>query len=929
MRFDLSKAVQSVIASLFLVAAATGSALGATYTLGGKVIGMTKGESITLQNFDGKKYTTVTVTSNGSYTFPGSWPSGASFQVTIKVPPTDQLCWAPTLVGKFTSANVTNMNFGCGQLDSIGGTIKGLAKGNKLALNLHESFSPPNVTQTWTGTGSNFGFTFGNPPDPYGRGFYTGDKYTLTIPIQPTGQKCTVSNGTGTIVNTDVKNIVIDCVPTYSIGGTITGLAKGATITLADKLSTTVTDVLNKTGTGASLTFTFAKELTSSSKYSVSVKTQPSGEKCTVTGGTGVVVAKNVTTVSVKCVATTTSYTIGGKVSGLTTGQSVVLEDNGANNTTVTFPATGFTFSTKVSSGNKYKVTVLTPPSGDTCNVANGSGTVVSSDITNVSVSCSSSGGGGNGKGGPFWIPYAAAPMQSTTDGKTGLFLIASGGITTSPAPQFVETTSTPHTIGAAFEIGTGTPLPLTPANLMYSALGGDGNLHIYGLTLNNTASLPAPVQISNLSLASTQTICSSSEAETDLSDPTTLFAVIEVGDSASQCGTGTPTFEVVHYTDSSSTGPATVSIDSTDFSTLYSDGKLVGLIHLDESSNNLEIFADETFSSPTTLLPAVQFYGSISVAEIDLSDPLDSNIPVFLNVTTGTGAANPSGLYYIDGSSKAIKLIHAGMIGDTVSDDKNLYFTDVTSTTETDIYQAQGDGSSATELYKGTYTQYFTGYGLVGSNDSVLVFDFYNGPGSSAAVTFYTIPLGTLTTTPTQIGSSKGYTGISSSFLAAPAGSGQSANKLFVDIESVTSGTPNTYAFSSLELNLDGSNNPTPTANSYYEGLGVDSDILGDGVYQVTGIKETTGGWGGGTMNEVNVSTLADTPFTTTGGGNYVVPTGYIGFLIDLGTGNTAVGAVEPLQILTAQRYGAAADLTESFLYQVTIKDTNVEPLF
>ena len=135
------------------------------------------------------------------------------------------------------------------------------------------------------------------------------------------------------------------------------------------------------------------------------------------------------------------------------------------------------------------------------------------------------------------------------------------------------------------------------------------------------------------------------------------------------------------------------------------------------------------------------------------------------------------------------------------------------------------------------------------------------------------------------------------------------------------------TFSYSSLVLPLDGSSTSTP--NSAYESLGLDSDILGDGVYQVTGIKETTGGWGGGTMNQVDVSTLADTPFTTTGGGDYVVPTGYIGFIFDLGTGKVAVGAVEPVQVLTAQHYGAAADLTKSFFYQVTIKDTNVDPLF
>ena len=66
-------------------------------------------------------------------------------------------------------------------------------------------------------------------------------------------------------------------------------------------------------------------------------------------------------------------------------GQSVVLLNNGGNSTTVN--SNNFTFSTAVNSGGAYAVTVGTQPTGQTCTVTNGSGTV-SANVINVTVTC-------------------------------------------------------------------------------------------------------------------------------------------------------------------------------------------------------------------------------------------------------------------------------------------------------------------------------------------------------------------------------------------------------------------------------------------------------------------------------------------------------------------------------------------------------------
>lgn len=66
-------------------------------------------------------------------------------------------------------------------------------------------------------------------------------------------------------------------------------------------------------------------------------------------------------------------YSVGGTLSGLGSGVSVVLEDNGGNDTTISADGS-FTFSTQVANNAAYAVTVLNQPTGQTCTVTAGTG---------------------------------------------------------------------------------------------------------------------------------------------------------------------------------------------------------------------------------------------------------------------------------------------------------------------------------------------------------------------------------------------------------------------------------------------------------------------------------------------------------------------------------------------------------------------------
>ncbi len=81
------------------------------------------------------------------------------------------------------------------------------------------------------------------------------------------------------------------------------------------------------------------------------------------------------------------TYSVGGTVSNLVTGQSVTLANNGGDALTVN--ASGnFTFKTFIADGAGYAVTVTTQPAGQDCTVTNGMGSSMSANVSNVSVSC-------------------------------------------------------------------------------------------------------------------------------------------------------------------------------------------------------------------------------------------------------------------------------------------------------------------------------------------------------------------------------------------------------------------------------------------------------------------------------------------------------------------------------------------------------------
>jgi len=84
---------------------------------------------------------------------------------------------------------------------------------------------------------------------------------------------------------------------------------------------------------------------------------------------------------------TPVAYSISGNVSGLKTGESLTITNNGADSLPVS-SNTSFSFPTEIVEGLTYNVQVSTQPTGQTCLVTNGAGTAAA-DVSNVQIDCS------------------------------------------------------------------------------------------------------------------------------------------------------------------------------------------------------------------------------------------------------------------------------------------------------------------------------------------------------------------------------------------------------------------------------------------------------------------------------------------------------------------------------------------------------------
>jgi Galactose oxidase, central domain len=316
------------------VSAGGGGGTSGPFSIAGTVSGLAAGGSMTLQN---NGTDSLTVSSNGTFTFKTPIVANKAFLVTVSAAPTTppQTCTVSGGSGTAT-ANVSTVLVTCTTgTQAIGVTVAGLS-GTGLILQNGTEF----LTITGTTTTSQFKTAI-----PYGQPF------NVTVSTQPSGppQTCTVTNGSGISTAGVAINVQVTCsLGTLSIGGSVSGYSGGAGFTLQNNGGDSL--VINKNGA-----FTFPTLIPVNGGYNVTVSGQPAGpnQTCTVSFGKGTATA-NVTTVSVICPAV--FHPINVSVVGvLGTSGSMQLQDNGGDN--LMTPKNGdYVFATPIAHGSSYDV---------------------------------------------------------------------------------------------------------------------------------------------------------------------------------------------------------------------------------------------------------------------------------------------------------------------------------------------------------------------------------------------------------------------------------------------------------------------------------------------------------------------------------------------------------------------------------------------
>jgi uncharacterized protein YfaP (DUF2135 family) len=191
--------------------------------------------------------------------------------------------------------------------------------------------------------------------------------------------------------------------------------------------------------------------------------------------------------------ATATTYTVSTTVAGLSAGSSLALS-NGAETISVANSGS-YAFTSHVTAGASYDVTVSAQPAGKFCNVARGHGTA-SANITDIQVTCAVRLAGGAGAlsatGGTFSTPavdvLAPANASLATQNVTVQTIAPPAGLPTAMVP-----------VGAAVDVAIDKPALLNAPytlTLRYDASVAGNEDQLTAMHYDNSASRWEPVTV-------------------------------------------------------------------------------------------------------------------------------------------------------------------------------------------------------------------------------------------------------------------------------------------------------------------------------------------------------------------------------------------------------------------------------------------------
>ena len=173
---------------------------------------------------------------------------------------------------------------------------------------------------------------------------------------------------------------------TFDVKGTVTGQAYAGLV-----LTNNGVDLPIALGT---TTYSFPGSLEYGESYNVLVKTNPPHQTCEADERYNADTAGRTAAINVPVACFVNTYTVGGKITGLTAEGLVLTNGTTGGTVAAVKDAVVFTFATPVAFNQSYGITVLTQPTGQTCAVTNGVGTMGDAKVENVQITCNTSIGG-------------------------------------------------------------------------------------------------------------------------------------------------------------------------------------------------------------------------------------------------------------------------------------------------------------------------------------------------------------------------------------------------------------------------------------------------------------------------------------------------------------------------------------------------------
>lgn len=141
-------------------------------------------------------------------------------------------------------------------------------------------------------------------------------------------------------------------------------------------------------------TFSFPDSLEYGETYNVLVKTNPPHQTCEANDRYNADTAGRTAAINIPVMCGLNAFTIGGKITGLTTDGLILTNGTTGGTVTVVKDATVFVFAIPVAYDRSYGVTVLQQPTGQSCAVTNGVGKMGDAKVDNIEVTCNTSIGG-------------------------------------------------------------------------------------------------------------------------------------------------------------------------------------------------------------------------------------------------------------------------------------------------------------------------------------------------------------------------------------------------------------------------------------------------------------------------------------------------------------------------------------------------------